>query len=423
MYAIESSLGTSEPIMLLNQPIGFDPSDPTAPYIDGALFQKELLELDNAGYKAIRIYINSPGGSVVDGYNICNCILKSKTPVDTYNTGMAASMAGIIWMCGRKRVMCDYASLMIHNPFGGADKKMLNALRQSTITILAAKCNMTETDIEYVMDRETWFTSSECLAKGFCTDIEVTSEANQKRMPLVSARAVWKEANLIQNNIFKIDNMAETPTGKVLGTSLIAAFLDLNVDATEGAVLSAVKAKINAEILAKESAEDKATALKKKMDKLQADMDEMSGKYEALMKEKEDGEAKAKKEKETADAKAKKDKEDADAAIATEKANAKKVEAKAMVDVYQKAGKIKAEAVDKWVDMAVKLEVAEVKAMLEELPLNKVAPGAAGGGTAAAKAAGTQGTDAVVDPNITPANAMSYQARIQADVKNRLKTA
>ena len=65
----------------------------------------QLLYLDHSDSKKdISLYINSPGGVVMDGYNIYNAILRSKTPVDTYNVGIAASIAGVIFMAGRKDI-------------------------------------------------------------------------------------------------------------------------------------------------------------------------------------------------------------------------------------------------------------------------------------------------------------------------------
>ena len=66
MYCVD--LSADEPIMLINKHIGFDEKD--GPGIDGSLFQEELLRIDAMGKKRIQIWINSPGGKVMDGYNI-----------------------------------------------------------------------------------------------------------------------------------------------------------------------------------------------------------------------------------------------------------------------------------------------------------------------------------------------------------------
>ena len=67
LYTQDST--ADEPIMLINKHIGYSEKDGQG--VDGSLFQEELLYLDSLGKKAIQVWINSPGGSVVDGYNIC----------------------------------------------------------------------------------------------------------------------------------------------------------------------------------------------------------------------------------------------------------------------------------------------------------------------------------------------------------------
>src|SRR4051794_5419098 len=93
LYTVDPA--ADEPIMLIDKHIGFDEVEGSG--IMGDIFQKELLALDGMGKSRIQVWINSPGGLVSDGYNIYNAILKSQTKVDTYCTGMAASIAGVIF--------------------------------------------------------------------------------------------------------------------------------------------------------------------------------------------------------------------------------------------------------------------------------------------------------------------------------------
>lgn len=326
--------------------------------IMGDLFQQELLALDNMDKKRIQVWINSPGGVVMDGYNIYNAILKSKTPVDTYNVGIAASIAGVIFMAGRKRIMSDYASLMMHNPFGGTDKKQLDAMKGSLVTMLSAKCGSTPEEVAYMMDRTTWINAAECLEKGFCSEIEVTSDHNKKHLPAVSAKAMWAESNKILNNIFKVQNNMDTVIAKNTDLSLIANYLGLNTEATGTSILTEMKNKVNTEILNRTKAEEELDKFKKELDKMKNEVAEMNDKYKAKCKEFDDMTAKAKAEMEEADNKAK--------ASAQEAAT---IKAKAMVEGFVKTNKIKADAVDKWTKLAVD-DFEGIKNMLEELPTN-----------------------------------------------------
>ena len=57
---------------------------------------KQLLYLDALSDDPITLYINSPGGSVVDGMGIYDTIQRIKAPVHAVVCGMAASMGAVI---------------------------------------------------------------------------------------------------------------------------------------------------------------------------------------------------------------------------------------------------------------------------------------------------------------------------------------
>ena len=64
--------------------------------------------------KPIYLYINSPGGSVVDGFSIVDAILLSKTPVYTVNLALSASMAFYIFAAGHKRIALPHSEFLLH---------------------------------------------------------------------------------------------------------------------------------------------------------------------------------------------------------------------------------------------------------------------------------------------------------------------
>lgn len=63
----------------------------------------------------ISIYINSPGGCLYSCLGLVDIIKTSKTTVNTYITGLAASAAGVIFMAGHNRFMSNYGTLLYHN--------------------------------------------------------------------------------------------------------------------------------------------------------------------------------------------------------------------------------------------------------------------------------------------------------------------
>ena len=69
--------------------------------------------------KAIKLYINSPGGSVVDGFAVIDAILNSTTPVYTINLAMSASMAFLIFIAGHKRYSLAHSEFLMHDGSSG----------------------------------------------------------------------------------------------------------------------------------------------------------------------------------------------------------------------------------------------------------------------------------------------------------------
>ena len=65
--------------------------------------------------KPIILYINSPGGSVPDGYALVDAILTSKTPIYTVNIGSAMSMGFIIFLAGHKRFAMPHSEFLMHD--------------------------------------------------------------------------------------------------------------------------------------------------------------------------------------------------------------------------------------------------------------------------------------------------------------------
>lgn len=65
--------------------------------------------------KPIIIYINSPGGSVSDGYSLIDAIRLSKTPVYTVNLALSASMGFLIFIAGHKRYTMPHAEFLMHD--------------------------------------------------------------------------------------------------------------------------------------------------------------------------------------------------------------------------------------------------------------------------------------------------------------------
>jgi ATP-dependent Clp protease, protease subunit len=84
----------------------------------------QLLFLENQSPdKDIKLYINSPGGSVTSGMAIYDTIQYTKSDVSTICIGIAASMASVLLTAGKKgkRFVLPNSEVMIHQVMGGTE--------------------------------------------------------------------------------------------------------------------------------------------------------------------------------------------------------------------------------------------------------------------------------------------------------------
>ena len=134
--------------------------------------------------KPIQMYINSPGGSVIDGLQVYDTMQLIKAPVQTVCTGMAASMAAVLLAGGEKgmRGALPNSEIMIHQVLGGAvgqatDIRIANEQIQKTQEKLARLlATDTNKDFDVVMkdmDRDNWMTSDEAMQYGLIDKVFV----------------------------------------------------------------------------------------------------------------------------------------------------------------------------------------------------------------------------------------------------------
>ena len=64
--------------------------------------------------KPILLFINSNGGSVVDGFGVIDVMLTSKTPIYTINQAACFSMGFLIFLGGQKRFAMPRAEFLMH---------------------------------------------------------------------------------------------------------------------------------------------------------------------------------------------------------------------------------------------------------------------------------------------------------------------
>tara|TARA_R100000306_G_scaffold62126_1_gene67141 strand:- start:2528 stop:3529 length:1002 start_codon:yes stop_codon:yes gene_type:complete len=124
----------------------------------------------------IYLHINCVGGEVFDGMAIYNTLKKYKGKVTAYIEGIAASMGSIIPLAADEIIMSENSLYMIHNAWGGAmgeaddmrkTATLLDKLSSEIANIYTKKTGLPLSQIEDMMDEETWFNSEEALEYGF----------------------------------------------------------------------------------------------------------------------------------------------------------------------------------------------------------------------------------------------------------------
>jgi ATP-dependent Clp protease protease subunit len=148
----------------------------------------QLLFLESTDPKKdIRLYINSPGGSVYPGLGIYDTMQYIAPDVHTICTGLAASMAAVLLAGGAagKRSALLHSRILIHQPLGGAQgqasemeitiKQMLG-IKKDLYEILSHHTGKSYSKIEKDADRDYWMRAEE--AKEYNIIDEVLGKKN-----------------------------------------------------------------------------------------------------------------------------------------------------------------------------------------------------------------------------------------------------
>lgn len=133
--------------------------------------------------KDIKLYINSPGGSVYDGLAIIDTMNYIAPDVQTIGIGLQASMGAMLLSCGAKgkRFVLPNARVMIHQPsYGAGQAKVTDQeielreglyLKKRLVEILAKNTGQKPEKVEKDMDRDHWMSAEEAKAYGIIDEV------------------------------------------------------------------------------------------------------------------------------------------------------------------------------------------------------------------------------------------------------------
>lgn len=143
----------------------------------------QLLHLAYADPKRdIKLYINSPGGSVYDGMAIYDTMQYITPDVQTIGIGLQASMGAFLLSSGAKgkRYMLPHSKVMIHQPSSGTQGKVTDmeidlkeglAVKEMIAELLAKNTGQKLSKVKADMERDYWMKPEEAKAYGLVDEV------------------------------------------------------------------------------------------------------------------------------------------------------------------------------------------------------------------------------------------------------------
>lgn len=136
----------------------------------------------------VKVFINSPGGSVFEALAIFNGMRATGKNLEVHVLGVAASAASYIAMAGHKVVMPANTMMFVHNPinavYGNAEemRAMADTLDKIGASLMATyrkRFTGNEEALQQLFADESYLTAAECLEYGLCDEVtdEIKAEA------------------------------------------------------------------------------------------------------------------------------------------------------------------------------------------------------------------------------------------------------
>merc|ERR1719444_661124 len=169
--------------------LGSEIDDELANQIIGVMLYLDSEDSD----KPIYLYINCPGGSVIAGLAIFDCMQHIKSEVITINLGLSASMASFILAAGSKgkRLALPSSRIMIHQPMGGAqgqaedirvEAAQIMKIRDNLVKMYSMMTGQTQEQITKDLDRDNFMSAQEAADYGLIDRVlDVDNDENALR--------------------------------------------------------------------------------------------------------------------------------------------------------------------------------------------------------------------------------------------------
>lgn len=173
---------------------------------------KRFLDTLESDVTDIHVYINSGGGSVIEGWAIYDKLKTSGKKITTIGEGMVGSIATIIFMAGDYRKLHENSRFFIHNPYWQPDSptpmeaddlislgESLQAEQKKILDFYSAQTGKAVEDLEPLMQKATDLTSAQALEMGFANEI-ISTSVNYTPYKLVAFVATENKPKQIKMN-------------------------------------------------------------------------------------------------------------------------------------------------------------------------------------------------------------------------------
>lgn len=146
-----------------------------------------LSQLDQS--RPITMHIDSPGGSVKAGLGMVDVMEYIPNPIETINTGMAASMGSVLLGAGTKgmRFSLRHSRTMLHQSSGGAGGNIQDArisfeewekLNTELFNLLGSYCGKTPKKVMKDATRDLWLSANDAKEYGIIDDVILPKDKN-----------------------------------------------------------------------------------------------------------------------------------------------------------------------------------------------------------------------------------------------------
>lgn len=173
----------------------------------------------------VTIWLNSPGGDVIEGSRIYTAIREHQGRVRICIDGIAASAASVIAMAADELCMAPTAYLMIHRAstvaWGNQDamdeaSRQLAAVDEGIVEAYRLKTGMSRKKIHQMMVDETWLNARAAQEEGFAdtilyTELDDAEEPSEEQPELVAHQGIRRFAAAMRPVVYACGGRRSAP--------------------------------------------------------------------------------------------------------------------------------------------------------------------------------------------------------------------